>query len=48
VADVNLCFLPKHFDVIHKYIKKKTVKIFAAELHRRHPEIGVTNEASIF
>jgi len=44
VADTNLCFLPKYFDVIHKLLKKKkSVKIFAAELHRKHPEFGVTN-----
>jgi len=39
---MKLCFLPKYFDVICKLFKKN-VKIFAAELHRRHPEIGVKN-----
>jgi hypothetical protein len=42
VADMNLCFLPQYFDVMQELIKKP-VNIFAAELHRRHPAIGVTN-----
>jgi len=44
---MKLCFLPEYFGVIHKLLKKN-VNIFVAELHRRHPEIGVTNQVFIF